>query len=65
MKKVMYAAFLLASDPQLLRKPRLLWKPAMAFLLCFLVVFAFVNSLYRKRERQKHLLSHLTETSYP
>ncbi len=36
-----------------------------AFLLCFLVVFAFVNSLYRKRERQKHLLSHLTETNYP
>ncbi len=33
-----YAAFLLASDPQLLRKPRLLWKPAMAFLLCFLVL---------------------------
>lgn len=33
-----YAAFLLASDPQLLRKPRLLWKPAVAFLLCFLVL---------------------------
>jgi hypothetical protein len=33
-----YAAFLLASDPKLLRKPRLLWKPAVAFLLCFLVL---------------------------
>ena len=33
-----YAAFLLCSDAELLRKPRLLWKPAVAFLLCFLVL---------------------------